>query len=141
VSVLRRVSSTGATPTALIVEDDLQSRQLVCRLLQKEGWTTVEAENGRVGLEKLREVRPELIILDLMMPEVDGFQFADALRGQPSWREIPIVVLTAKDITDEDRHRLDSQVVRLLEKSEYGTQELVALVHEAAVSRRARSAA
>jgi signal transduction histidine kinase/DNA-binding response OmpR family regulator len=141
VSALRRVSSTGATPTALIVEDDLQSRQLVARLLQKEGWTTVEAENGRVGLEKLRDVRPELIILDLMMPEVDGFQFADALRSQPSWREIPIVVLTAKDITDEDRHRLDSQVVRLLEKSEYGTQELVALVHEAAVSRRARSAA
>jgi CheY-like chemotaxis protein len=82
-----------------------------------------------------------LIILDLMMPEVDGFQFADALRGEPTWRDIPIVVLTAKDITDEDRHRLDSQVVRLLEKTECGTQELVALVHEAAMNRRARRAA
>jgi signal transduction histidine kinase/DNA-binding response OmpR family regulator len=141
VSVLRRVSSPHAAPTALIVEDDVQSRQLVARLLQKEGWTTVEADNGRVGLERLTEVRPQLIILDLMMPEVDGFQFADALRGQPTLRDIPIVVLTAKDITDEDRHRLDSQVVRLLEKSEYGTQELVALVHEAAMNGKARTAA
>jgi CheY-like chemotaxis protein len=60
---------------------------------------------------------PDVIILDLMMPKMDGFEFMDQLRGRPDWREIPVVVITAKDLTEEDRNRLNGGVERIIQKS------------------------
>jgi len=102
------------------------------RALEKEGWRVVEAENGRVGLEKLSDGMPTLILLDLMMPEMDGFEFMQQLRARPDGRLVPVMVITAKDVTEEDRRQLNGQVARVLQKSTLNlaglTTELRALV-------------
>jgi len=89
----------------------------------------VEAQNGRAALERMSERVPGAILLDLMMPEMDGFEFVDALRKREAWRHIPIVIVTAKDLTAEDRERLNGSVVRILQKGAYDQQELLAEVH------------
>jgi CheY-like chemotaxis protein len=72
-------------------------------MLEPAGFAVVEADNGRAALERLREVKPTVILLDLMMPEMDGFAFVSEFRRHEAWRAIPIVVITAKDLTREDR--------------------------------------
>ena len=114
---------------ALVVEDDEMTRRMVCDLLRKDGWTVDEAENGRVALEHVRERRPHLILLDLMMPEMDGFTFTTELRRNENWREIPILVLTAKDLTEEDRHRLSGDVIGFLRKGSHTREELLRQIH------------
>jgi PAS domain S-box-containing protein len=115
----------AASCVALVVEDEAMTRQMMCELLAKDGWTVVEAENGRVALDRVRECRPHLILLDLMMPEMDGFTFTAELRKHEEWREIPILVLTAKDLTAEDRQRLSGDVNGYLQKGEYTRDELL----------------
>ena len=80
----------------LVVEDDPRRARLFRRTLEKDGWTVAEADNGRVALEPCRGGRPELILLDLMMPEMDGFEFLDELRRTRSGTRIPVVVVTAR---------------------------------------------
>jgi signal transduction histidine kinase/DNA-binding response OmpR family regulator len=109
----------------LLVEDDSAIRQMMRRMLEKEGWTVTEAENGRIALERMADNQPELILLDLMMPEMDGFTFVSELQKHESWRAIPIVVLTAKDITVEDRQHLNGYVDNILQKGAYTREELL----------------
>lgn len=94
-------------------------------MLEQEGWVVAEAENGRVALDRVAENRPELIVLDLMMPEMDGFTFIEALRRHQAWRSIPIVIVTAKDLTAEDHRRL-SGYVQVLHKGAYSREALLA---------------
>ncbi|HWP38498.1 MAG TPA: response regulator [Gemmatimonadales bacterium] len=116
----------GAHPTVLIVEDHRATRQLLRRVFQKQGWAVVEAANGREGLERAAEQRPpDLVLLDLMMPEMDGFEFLEAFRARDACRGIPVVVITAKDLTSEDRQRLNGGVQRIVAKSG-NTQEALA---------------
>ncbi|NJL20907.1 MAG: response regulator [Leptolyngbyaceae cyanobacterium SM1_3_5] len=82
----------------LLVEDDADSRDLMQQMLTGSGWRVTIAENGRIALDKLAQVQPNLILLDLMMPELDGFGFLAQLQ-QSQWRSIPVIVVTAKDIT------------------------------------------
>ncbi|MHC5543649.1 response regulator, partial [Singulisphaera rosea] len=117
--------------SALLVEDDLLSRQMVRELLEKNGWTVTEAENGRVALDRLRERRPHLILLDLMMPEMDGFSFTEELRRHDEWNEIPILVLTAKDLTEDDRRRLNGDVLGYLQKGACTREELLRRIQSA----------
>ena len=77
-----------------------------------------EAENGEVAVEVLAAGRPDVIILDLMMPKMDGFEFLHELRSRPEWQDIPVVVVTAKDLTQEDRDRLNGGVERIIQKSD-----------------------
>ena len=79
-------------------------------------------------MERLNGLVPALILLDLMMPEMDGFEFMQQLRERPDCRRVPVVVITAKDITDDDRRRLNGKVARILRKSNLSMQELVAEV-------------
>ncbi|MFO1418702.1 MAG: response regulator [Methylotetracoccus sp.] len=109
----------------LVVEDHPELRELMRRMLEQEGWAVAEAENGRLALERVAENRPELIVLDLMMPEMDGFAFLEALRQQPAWRGIPIIVVTAKDLTVEDRQRLNGYVEYIVSKGSRGREELL----------------
>ena len=102
---------------ALLVDDDEVVRRSVRQALEPIGWTVIEAENGQVAVDTLTAELPDVIILDLMMPKMDGFEFMDELRGRPDWREIPVVVITAKDLTDEDRDRLNGGVERIIQKS------------------------
>jgi PAS domain S-box-containing protein len=117
--------------TVLLVEDDEGTRDVVRRTLEQQGCLVVEAENGRVALERLDEVTPTLILLDLMMPEMDGFEFLDALRSRDGARAIPVVVMTAKELTDEDRSRLNGGVERVLAKGTGLRGELVASLRTA----------
>ncbi len=114
----------------LVVDDDAGLRQLLRRMLEPEGFTVVEAENGRVALERLDDVRPSVILLDLMMPEMDGFEFVAEFRRHEAWRAIPIVVVTAKDLSQDDRERLNGHVQKILQKGTHGRDQLLAEVRE-----------
>ena len=109
----------------LIVEDDADVREMVRRTLSAEGWPILEAENGRAALERLSQKEPGVIVLDLMMPEMDGFEFIAELRKNEAWQSIPVVVITARDLTAEDRLRLGDNVQKILPKASYTREELL----------------
>jgi CheY-like chemotaxis protein len=92
--------------SVLVVDDDADARSLVVRALAREGLAAREAENGRVALERMQEEVPWLVLLDLMMPEMDGFEFIRRVQAQAAWRGVPIVVVTAKELTREEREFL-----------------------------------
>lgn len=85
----------------------------------------MEAENGRTGIEKLEERLPSAILLDLMMPEMDGFQFVETVRNHKKWRTIPIIIVTAKSLTPKDRQRLNGYVAKIIQKGVYEREELL----------------
>jgi GAF domain-containing protein/CheY-like chemotaxis protein len=114
----------------LVVDDDAGLRQLLRRMLEPEGYVVVEAENGRAALERLSEVRPSVVLLDLMMPEMDGFEFVAEFRRHEAWRAIPIVVVTARDLSREDRQRLNGYVQKILQKGAPDRDALLAEVRE-----------
>jgi len=114
-AVLGRHRHSPAAPV-LIVEDDADTRAVLRRMLEREGWAVSEAANGRIGLERVRADAPALVLLDLMMPEMDGFEFLDGLRDTPGVAPPEVVVLTAKELTAEDRRRLSGGVSRVLQK-------------------------
>jgi signal transduction histidine kinase/CheY-like chemotaxis protein len=109
----------------LVVEDDPPTRALVSRMLRDDGWQVTEAENGLRALEALPSGRPEVILLDLMMPEMDGFQFLAELRRLPEFSSLPVVVLTAMDLTEEDRRLLRRNVVLVCQKGSLKKDELL----------------
>jgi CheY-like chemotaxis protein len=108
----------SAAGRALLVDDDDVVRRGVRQALEPIGWKVTEAENGQVAVDSLTAARPDVIILDLMMPKMDGFEFLDELRGRPDWQDIPVVIITAKDLTEEDRNRLNGGVERIIQKSD-----------------------
>jgi CheY-like chemotaxis protein len=100
----------------LLVEDDPTNRQILARTLRKQGLPVVEAADGQAALERVHEAPPSLIILDLMLPVMDGLTFVQRLRAEPAHRGIPIIVLTAKDLTAEDRGRMGDSVRKVFQK-------------------------
>jgi len=132
--VKRYVPHRSAGPI-LLVEDDAPTRSLLGRTLTKAGWAVTEAENGRVALERVAATRPSLVLLDLMMPEMDGFEFLDVLRRDPAGRTIPVVVITAKTLTEGDRHRLNGGVERVVLKHTLDAEALLAEVRRVARAR------
>ena len=130
-SVLKRFCRTAKPGVALVVEDDEPTRELLRRMLEKDGWEVREAGNGRAALECVAGRPPALILLDLMMPEMDGFEFLAQLRQHADWKDIPVVVITAKDLTEEDRMflaagpMLSNCVLRVLQKGKFSRDELL----------------
>lgn len=114
-----------AGQSLLVVEDDTDTRELIGRLLAGEGWIVTEAENGKVALEQLDQCRPALIVLDLMMPEMDGFTFLRELRQSPKWNTTPVVIVTAKDLTKEERSLLNGGVQLILQKGHDSRERLL----------------
>jgi signal transduction histidine kinase/DNA-binding response OmpR family regulator len=115
----------AAVPRALVIEDDDSTRRWMSRLLEGEGYEVAEAANGKIGLERLAPDRPDLILLDLMMPEMDGFEFLAQLRRDPANDAVPVIIVTAADLSAEDRQRLNGDVSHVLEKAAYPREELL----------------
>jgi adenylate cyclase len=124
-AALAPYKSRGPAQSALVVDDDDDTRERLRRLLAGEGWTVATAPNGRDALARLAEGTPQLILLDLLMPEMDGFEFLARLRETPEHGAIPVIILTAADLTQEQRSRLNGGVERILEKAAYGQGELM----------------
>jgi CheY-like chemotaxis protein len=94
------------------------------RMLEKSGWSVIEAENGKIGLDRMSEALPGVILLDLTMPVMDGFEFAAELRRREDWRTVPIIVLTAKDLTVAESKRLAGSAARVLQKGAVNLDDL-----------------
>ena len=130
VSVLKRYlpQNTSDPLNILIVEDDPNTQELLQRTSKREGWHVQVANNGLEGLEKLKQQIPHLILLDLMMPVMDGVQFLHEIRQTESWKEIPVIVVTAKEMTEEERQEINAQAQRIVHKGDYATHELVSQI-------------
>jgi len=113
-------------PKIAIVEDTTEARRLIRRILQSQGnFTILEASNGREGLELIQRELPDLIILDLMMPEMDGFTVIEALRAKPETATIPVIVATAKELTQDEKNRLSGQIQSLMQKGDFLNDEFL----------------
>lgn len=123
--VLRKHTGDRTAHPVLVVEDDAATRRVLRQELKRLGWHVLEAANGRLALDQLAAHSPELVLLDLVMPEMDGFEFLEEMRKRDGARSIPVVAITAKDLTDEDRRRLNGRVERVLHKSAHGTEALL----------------
>jgi adenylate cyclase len=128
-ALLARHCGGGPGKHVLIVDDEPEARRWLARALTAEGWQPHEAEHGRAALARVRERRPDLILLDLLMPEMDGFEFLARLHADPGPR-IPVVVVTAADLTDDDRRRLSGAVEKVLLKQSSSRDELLATLLE-----------
>jgi signal transduction histidine kinase/CheY-like chemotaxis protein len=115
-----------ARPTRiLLVDDDKDQRERLRGWLEGEQWAVQETANGREALTRLQAEKPDVILLDLMMPEMDGFAVVAALQKEPRWRDIPVIVITARDLDAKDRERLNSGVQSVLVKETFRPAELV----------------
>jgi len=128
--VLNRYRCPNLPCSVLLVENDAPTRQNMRSLLEKDGWSVGEAENGRVALERVAADRPALILLDLMMPERDGFTFVAELRKRAEWHSIPIVVLTAEDLSPDELIRLSGSVHAILDKGNFSRDALMHQVRD-----------
>jgi threonine synthase len=109
-----------------IIDDAPDVRRLIRRILQSQGnYSISEAANGREALELVRQDPPDLIILDLMMPELDGFAVLDELRSRPETANIPVIVATAKELTFEEKNLLKGQIQSLMQKGDFLNDEFL----------------
>jgi signal transduction histidine kinase/DNA-binding response OmpR family regulator/PAS domain-containing protein len=113
----------------LVVDDDSKTRDMLRRTLQKAGWSVAEAANGCEALESLEHTKPALILLDLLMPGMDGFEVLERLQGDETWRDVPVIIVTAKDLTRKDVARLHGRVGKVLQKGAYQRRDLVREIH------------
>jgi CheY-like chemotaxis protein len=130
-TILKRYSCSNPPCPVLIVEDDRMTRATMRKMLEGQGCRVTEAENGEAALAAMEVDRPSLIFLDLMMPVMDGFEFAEKARTNPAWRAIPIVVVTATDLTGPERRRLNGWVETILQKEGSSREELLQQVKDA----------
>jgi len=135
VEVIRKSSEDGAVDI-LVVEDETETREVLRRVLSKAGWNVTEAANGKEGLVALAKHQPSVILLDLMMPGMDGFQFVQELRHSPAWKHIPVIVITAKDLSESESQKLAGSVSTVLSKGWYSTEDLFAELDRAITRRK-----
>ncbi len=128
--MLGRLEATEQARVVLVVEDDKASRDVIGRTMRDAGWTVHEAVNGRDAVEELEELRPDLILLDLMMPEMDGFEFLVEAQNFEFLAGTPIVVVTAADLSPDDHERLNGGVAGIVQKTSIGLEELVTRIEQ-----------
>ena len=121
--LMERYRPQGHEARVLVVDDDADARARLHRTLTRDNWSVDEAENGRAALARIDRARPNLILLDLMMPEMDGFGFLRALRARPDG-DIPVVVLTAKEITESEKVALAHAADRVIVKGSLSLAEI-----------------
>jgi len=109
---------------ALVVEDDDTTRHLIGNTLTARGFVVYEVDNGEDALEAIAVDRPDVVLLDLMMPRLDGFAVLERLRSDPATQFMPVIVITARRLSAKERASLQAQTVEVLEKNEYSSDEL-----------------
>jgi len=119
-----------STALAMVVDDDKIWRTSLGYFLEQQGWHVLQAENGQDALERLDEKKPAFILLDLNMPVMDGFEFLNQLKKHKEWSSIPVLVLTAKNLTAEEQARLNLHVKTILQKDAYNQNELILYFHQ-----------
>ncbi|MEO7102627.1 MAG: response regulator [Gemmatimonadaceae bacterium] len=123
--VLAKYRHSEPTGSVLVVEDDPAASELLRRTLEGEGWTVSTARNGREALGQMDQAEPAIILLDLMMPEMDGFEFLSEIRSLPRASTVPVIVVTAKELTSDERKRLNGHVTAVLQKGNHSRDELL----------------
>jgi PAS domain S-box-containing protein len=123
--VLAKYRHGGEHGSVLVVEDDPAASELLRRTLEGEGWKVTVTRNGREALEQMDREEPALILLDLMMPEMDGFEFLSEIRSLPRASTVPVIVVTAKELTSAERAQLNGQVTTVLQKGNHSRDELL----------------
>lgn len=130
IQLLARHVGDPAAGTVLIVDDDPDIRDILGRVLTEEGCRVRFASDGFEAVEVLSGEKPSLILLDLLMPGMDGFQLVEKMRTDPDWKAIPVIVMTALDLTEADRERLNGYVEKILEKRTFNPDHLMAEISE-----------
>jgi signal transduction histidine kinase/CheY-like chemotaxis protein len=130
VGLLDRYAASVRDRDVLVVDDSPEVRDMVRRAMEREGWSVREASNGREALEALEAKVPALVLLDLMMPVMDGFEFVKKVREDGTLMELPIIVVTAKDLSDEERIRLNGDVAGLVQKRGVSQEALLAQIRD-----------
>jgi signal transduction histidine kinase/CheY-like chemotaxis protein len=128
--VLSRYYHPERVRDVLLVEDDQDARAIMARDLQKAGWDVTEAANGQEALDAMAQKQPGMVVLDLMMPVLDGFGFLAEMRANSAWQDIPVIVVTAKDLTPEERTELSDVTAKVLEKNSYTREQLLEQVRK-----------
>ena len=137
--LIRRFQAPTPPTRVLMVEDDALQRERMLGWLERPQWIVREAANGREALNVLREEKPDVILLDLMMPEMDGFEVVAALQKDADWQKIPVIVITSLDLSAKDRERLNSGVQSVLVKEKFRPEDLVERIRRLVQSRPAAS--
>ena len=137
--LIRRFQASTPPTRVLMVEDDALQRERMLGWLERPQWIVREAANGREALNLLREEKPDVILLDLMMPEMDGFEVVAALQKDAGWKDIPVIVITSLDLNAKDRERLNSGVQSVLVKEKFRPEDLVERIRRLVQSRPAAS--
>jgi PAS domain S-box-containing protein len=128
--VLAKHAPPSAGRLALVIDDLPDNRGVLRHGLEREGWTVIEAENGRLGLDLFAARKPDLVLLDLMMPVMDGFEFLRELRYRDDGRKVPVVVITAKELTPAERDTLRASVENVVQKGSTGADNLLTEIRE-----------
>lgn len=125
-----RLSGQDGVPRILVVDDDPQTVRLLSTVLMNEGYEVIKAYGGQEGIEKALDQSPHLIILDLMMPQVDGFQVVQRLASEPHTRDIPIIICTAMDLSDEERNELNGQIQSIIQKTGHVKEQVLETIKQ-----------
>jgi CheY-like chemotaxis protein/nitrogen-specific signal transduction histidine kinase len=123
-AVRRQLGASAPARPILVIDDDATTRDMLRRQMERQGWRVVEAVDGIEGLARIDDSAPALVLLDLMMPKMDGFGFLDALRGRDDARDIPVIVLTAKELTRAEQGELSTRAGRIITKGRYSGGQL-----------------
>jgi len=128
--VAKHISDKVEHYNLLVIDDDQATRAVVRHTFEKLNCSVFEATNGQAGWEQVEQQIPDIIVLDLMMPDVDGFEFLDRVKKTKKWRDIPVIVLTAKTLTQDDYTRLQGRVEKIYEKAEAPLVQILSSVSD-----------
>jgi CheY-like chemotaxis protein len=137
-AALHRVAAIPERPhTVVAIDDDPMAIELVRASLEPEGWTVLGAATGQEGLTLIRDRKPSAVLLDLLMPGMDGFEVLEALRADPDTKSVPVVILTSMSMTQQDKERLQGRITYVASKTEFDLSGLAGLLRWASTSRQA----
>ena len=139
VQTMKRYTRSSDALNILIIDDDEQQRDMLTRIFAKEGWTMQTADGGRSALSLLAKSVPDVMILDLMMPAMDGFEFLNHVKENDQWSRIPVLILSSMELNKGDIERLSGSVAGILQKQEFDPQQLLTViqrVHNTGINRK-----